>query len=347
MVLGRKKASSKKRVIKAVLKRARKKGNYAASKGRLLYNGVAAAPRKPFGSKTGNGKSMASMKACLNALVPKSLGLPRAVGPYTIIRTTTQFSWSKKSTVAIFAPFQDNSPTGPTWLSWAGITQQGLDTDAIGDPLGILPILMPTSELGAASEIVPASMTIQCMNGKNLQNADGIFYAARVNQGLNYGGSSVTWGQLKAQIISYFSPRLMAGSKLALRGVTSHSYPLNMQEYSDFGPRSNISSTIWTPFFQPCALAPIVFIRGGEQDPDTATDLSFLITMEWRVRFDPLNPAAASHTYHEVTADSVWNGVIKSASSEGHGIVDTVEDISLTGAMAAAGRFAISNPELW
>jgi hypothetical protein len=196
---------------------------------------------------------------------------------------------------------------------------------------------MPVSELGEASEVCPASMTVQCMNGKNLQNADGIFFATRINQQLELGMSTKTWGELRSQIISYFSPRILASTKLALRGVTSHSYPLNMNEYSEFLPRSNLIFTQLDRAERPSALAPIVFIRDTDST-ETTTDLSFLITMEWRTRFDPLNPAAASHTYHEVTSDNTWNNVIKSASAEGHGIIDTVEDISLMGALGAGAR---------
>ena len=68
----------------------------------VLAQGALGVPKRNFGTKKQKpGKSIATMVKCLDARVPRTLGLPRAVGPYTVIRTTKlhQSSADRKSVV--------------------------------------------------------------------------------------------------------------------------------------------------------------------------------------------------------------------------------------------------------
>ena len=121
---------------------------------------------------------------------------------------------------------------------------------------------------------------------------------------------------------------------LALRGVEASSYPLNMTEFSDFLPKystadRNITMDNHGP--KPSALAPILFYQPASPN----INLTYVVTIEWRVRFDPYNPAAASHVHHNATPDSWWNYGLKEASQASHAIGDIVENVANMGREAA------------
>jgi len=206
---------------------------------------------------------------------------------------------------------------------------------------------LPLAELFSAAEAVPAALTVQIMNSESLQTGSGIYQMGRVNQQLYVGQdptSTRTWLDLAAQCISFYSPRLLSAGRLALRGVKCSTYPLDMGEYSDFsgiGDAANDQPVNMGPYLKPAALAPIVFINPGAAGNSDLTQpgIQALVTIEWRVRFDPGNPATASHTFHSVTPDQVWNGVVKTMSEAGHGVHDIAEDAADLG-IGAAGLAA-------
>lgn len=314
----------------------------------VLAQGAAAVPRRNFGTSTvSNGRknmSVASMVKCLDARVPKTLGLPRAVGPYTVIRTSTLHQ--SRSNFVMFCPFTSETAAQNAWLNWCGV--ESIDsTDPVNAPTNTRPILMPLQSLGSAAEVVPAAMTVQVMNPNSLQTADGVFAMTRVNQQMTVGGATYSYDELIQRVVSFYTPRLLTGGKLALRGVKCNSYPLNMNEYADF---QSLVTTSTAPFTwdtgetaeddsrrQPSALAPIVFV----QNNTSPATLEFLVTIEWRVRFDPGNPATASHVHHDTLSDEAWNAVVKTMSAVGHGVEELTEDIAEMGALAyGAERFA-------
>lgn len=313
----------------------------------VLAQGVGAVPKKNFGTRmsgrmpsrrSGCG-SLVAMKRALDARIPRTLGLPRAVGPYTVIRTTVLHTSSAE--FIMFCPFQEsdfapNSAAGPlSWVDICGI-EDVVGSNDITAPDNTRPIRMPMLGLGAACEVVPAALTVQVLNPNSLQNAEGVFAMARVNQQLSLGNSpaGLTWREMGARVISFYSPRLLSGGKLAIRGVKCSAYPLDMSEYSQFAP---VKAWPAQPFhwnlqtsnggFRPAALSPIVFV----QENAIAQTIEFLVTIEWRVRFDPGNPATASHTYHDTLPDEAWNGLIKSVSNAGSGVEELSEDVATLG----------------
>jgi len=289
----------------------------------VLAQGAVGAPKRNFGTSRARG-SISSLVRCLDARIPRTLGLPRAVGPYTVIRTTILHKSSAK--VLIFSPFRHLS--NEKWYDWCGVEDVSATADVTGS-LNTSPINMPMGGLETACEVVPASMTVQVMNPAAINNAHGIFAMARVNQQLMLGNSpaGVTWNAMGERIISFYSPRMLTGGKLALKGVKCSSYPLDMSEYASFSPVNKWTGAFtWGNSTRPAALAPIVFV----QDNDNPVAMQFMVTIEWRVRFDPGNPATSSHTYHETLPDEAWDGVCR-AASEAHGVVDIAEDIATLG----------------
>lgn len=306
----------------------------------VLAQGAAAAPRRNFGTQgVGKRASVGSLMRCLDARVPRTLGLPRAVGPYTIIRTTRLHQ--SDGDFIMFAPFLYGTPNsqGWRWRNWCGVEDVASGT-AISGASNTKPMIMPMDELGDAVEVVPAGLTVQVMNPESLQNATGVFAMTRVNQQLSLGGSTDTWEDLKQRVISFYTPRLLTGGKLALRGVKCSAYPLNMSEYSSFMPLAKTGNAAFTwegAGLAPGALSPIVFVQQNEI-PKT---MEFLVTIEWRVRFDPGNPATASHIHHDTLSDEAWNAVVKGMSSCGHGVEELSEDVAEAGAMGYGAMRAI------
>lgn len=310
----------------------------------VLAQGAMAPPRKNFGTKPAPKKAgVGSLVKCLDARVPRTLGLPRAVGPYTVIRTTKLLKTN--SSFVMLAPFaiESTGSAGHAWRNWCGIT--GVDPALpVSDPGNTVPVVMPMQELGNACEVVPAALTVQVMNPAPLQTASGVYAMSRINQQLSLGGSTASYADMTGRILSFYSPRLLTGGKLSLRGVKCSSYPLDMSEYSHFAP---INSTTDAAFewantrIAPAALAPIVIV----QDNPLPQFLEYMVTIEWRVRFDPGNPATASHTHHDTLSDEAWNSVTRVMSSVGHGVEELSEDALEAGAMAygavrAAGALA-------
>jgi hypothetical protein len=319
----------------------KKTGNgYAASRSaRILYQGVATTARKNFGSADMKKTKIAALVRALDAKVPRTLGLPRAVGPYTIIRTNTLVSSKDGGNFVMFCPLvRELDSSGTQWMTSCGIMQAGAGSSAVGATNGAYLLKNPVSQLGDAAEVVPAAMTVQCVNAKPLDSAGGSYFMGRVNQPMDFGSSStVTWNTLRSNFISYFSPRMLAGGKLALRGVQCSAYPLDMTEYSAFqglnsGGVSDTSPTTWEHLIKPGALTPIVFVSNAQMVEDS---VQWMVTIEWRVRFDPANPAVASHQHHDTLCDEAWNDVVKVASAAGHGVEELAESVAAGGALVA------------
>jgi hypothetical protein len=225
------------------------------------------------------------------------------------------------------------------WLEWDAV-EDIVANEAVNAPENIQVWNSPISHLGASAEIVPASMTVQVMNPNSLQTANGIFAMARVNQQLDLSDYGDDWNNLSGQFLSYYNPRLLSGGKLAIRGVVCHSYPLDMNEYCNFcrprafGPATGINT--WNEYIRLAGLAPIVFVQSNV----TNQDIEFLVTKEYRVRFDPGNPATASHTHHPITSDSDWDACVRMMQAAGHGVSELAEDAADVGVLGAAARVA-------
>jgi len=192
---------------------------------------------------------------------------------------------------------------------------------------------MDLGALGSAATIVPSAITVQMMCPTSLQQASGIIYAGIMNTQAAIGGRTESWDAYMNKFVQFQSPRLLAASKLALRGVQISSYPLNMTEVSKFTPLEKNGDAVYSyssSSQEPVGWAPIVIYN-----PDGAT-LELLITVEYRLRFDLDHPASASHTHHPVAPDTTWDRLTRAAVSLGHGVEDIAESVANAG--MAVGR---------
>jgi len=174
--------------------------------------------------------------------------------------------------------------------------------------------------------------------------------------------SGKTWSEVGEEVISYFRPRVLTGGKLALRGVQMDSMPLSMSDVSDFRGLYKVdplvcspSSLVWDEAmnlqdiqgaaglndsqktfaadFHPEGWAPMVYYNpyNASKQPSERKEMTFLVTMEWRVRFDISNPASSSHVMHKPSTDSEWHSLIQKASNALPGVLDIVERVADTG----------------
>lgn len=328
---------------RAVLKRALKR----RQGGRNLYGikqGVGAVTRAPFPkTKTKKRNSGVSWKYALNAMNPCHLPLPRAVGGYSVIRTTDIVNFNGEA--CLFGTFKGPAQqfTETTWLSTVGVRSPsgGADTpinDATGagNAFFLESVALAESSLNGA-RMVPAAITVQVMGSSSLQEAAGIVYIGRSKTVLDLMGDSRTWTEVMKELVSYSAPRLCSAGKLSLRGVQVDAIPNNLSVISDFVPRRNPVNArqVWSDSTYACdfeGFGPI-FVYNPDQ-----VQLRCLVTIEWRMRFDPLNPAYAGHIVHKPASEATWSQVISSAEAIGHGvkdIADVAADVGMVGVAAA------------
>ena len=297
---------------------------------RAITQGVGSTGTMPFGSVRGY-----SLRA-LNALDPCHMPLPRPVGPYTVVRTNTVFP-THGSKFTFFCPEMLVENGHAKWTHVIGRSAPGSMTSAINGATNCFALNRGPNYFGPAVTLVPSAFTVQIMNPNPLQDTTGIIYIGRSTSQYKMANDSRSWQDLASQFVSFMSPRLCSAAKLALRGVKVDSYPLNMSEFSDFCPEAAIVGN--SPFAldtwngaqnpntggEPSAFAPIVVYN------PSGVHLHYLVTVEWRVRFDPANAASASHVHHKSTPMNVVDSVISGASSIGHGAMDIADVLSQVG----------------
>jgi hypothetical protein len=296
----------------------------------VLTQGCGTVPAKAWGGRDGM-----SLHAW-DAKMPHHLPLPRAVGPYTTIRATKRVSLAA-SCFVIGTTQHSNTPSSANG-NWDAIVMissidSGLNIDATNNAF------RHAVDLGleSAATLVPSALTVQIMCPTALQTASGFLYAGVMNTQAAIGGRGEKWTTYFDRFVQFQAPRLLSAGKLVLRGIQCNSYPLNMSEVSKFTPLHNTTDGIFTwdvDQQEPIGWAPIMIYNPGQ------ATLEFLITVEYRVRFDLTNPASASHTQHKVASDSMWGTLMSRASAMGHGVKDIADLIATTGTAISAARTA-------
>jgi len=267
------------------------------------------------------------------------LALPRAVGPYTTIRATRRVSIDTHANV--IGTYQQGLFSPASTGDWSEIIMVSdvTATNPINGTDNVQSTTVDLSGLGAAATVVPSALSVQIMCPTALQSAAGIVYAGVMNTQAAIGARPETWEAYMEKFVQFQNPRLLAASKLALRGVQINSYPLNMSEVSRFTALKHQNDVVYTysdSASQPVGWAPIVVYN-----PSGAT-LELLITVEYRVRFDLDHPASASHTHHSVASDYTWDRLCKQASALGNGVMDIADVVANTG-MAVGRAITVGN----
>ena len=304
-----------------------------------------------------NGKTKFSLD-CMNAMMPAHLGLPRAVGAYTVVRTTHVLNASEA--LMVFGTYCLDGLNGTfSGLSpWSTVDAVGQTAANLGKAINTAtaadrPYCWASAALSSGgfsgATMVPSAFSVQVMNPNALQTTNGIIYLGRMKTQPALRDSPLTWETFANNFVSYNAPRLCSAGKLALRGVQVDAIPYNFNVLSGFSQRNNdiagpIQQFEWNgdlgttaPFnvagmLENKGFAPIVVYNPN------GVSLQYLVTTEWRVRFDPTNPAQASHRHHPVTSDSLWDRVVGAMESAGHGVADIAEAVGIAGKAITAAR---------
>jgi len=302
----------------------------------ILSQGVGAVPNRAFGgiSRVGPG--------VWDATCPHHLSLPRPVGPYTTVRTTRRFTSGNNSLVfgTFMRPERANSFAGQ-WSTVCCVADT-VNTSPIAASGNTTSFRTPLDFLAAGSSgatCVPSAFTVQIMNPEALQTTSGMVYAGVMHTQAKIGSRTETWEQYMERFVEYQAPRMLAAGKLALRGVRINSYPLSMSQVSEFTSLMDISDSVAHTmdgnFPEPTGWAPILVNNPG------GIQLEYLVTTEWRVRFDLLNPASAGHVQHPLHGDNVWHSLMVNAAAAGNGVKDIADVVANAGNAFRAVKGAV------
>lgn len=306
-------------------RRAARGGEPRSRADRQLAQGTGKAVTKAFQP---NAPKSSALKAW-DAFDPQHAPLPRATGPYAVVRTSKILTTSAK--YVQFGAFLRGRSQYESWSTMVGY-EDVVASDPVGGTNNARAIVVPVpgiASIGSGMTAVPSAISIQVMNPEALQTTTGILAGAVCSTQMDLTDRTETFNDISSEVISYFKPRLMSAAKLALRGVQANSYPLNMSAVSDFRSVSNdtLDGAVFTlgGELRPEGWAPIVVINNNN------VDLQILVAVEWRVRFDIGNPAVSSHVHHGVTPDHQWNKMMQTAINMGNGIMDIVEKVASAG----------------
>jgi len=290
------------------------------------------------GSKKGRGggaRQRGFNHACWNAFAEPHLALPRAVAPYTIIRTTAIWNpaTADQRRLALFGPIMDVGADAGQWSNLYCYSTNVPLSSLRSTASGAFQYSFGSMGSGAweAASVTPAAFSVQILNKEAIQNSSGMVYIGRCKNKVHLaeGDNSTTFQDLADDLVSYSNPRMCSAGKLALRGVHVDAVPNNMSELAKFTTlkqaaeqATTISSTSsrHQEGFNP------IFIY----NPD-AVELQVLVCCEWRVRFDPSNPAYAACRMHKPSTDASWASHMQQAVAMGNGVADIVEVVARTG----------------
>lgn len=282
----------------------------------------------------------------MDANDPMHLALPRAIGPYSVTRSTDMIP--SNSGLMVFGTFMQKSTGYWTNISAIGSVSGG---DPINNTVNTRVFATPGIDrktLGYGSQLVPSAITVQIMNPEALNTTTGTVYAGVMNQVPQLGNDALSWADFARNFVSYNKPRLVAAGKLCLSGVKASGIPMNMSALSHFTPIQGYENGNFTWNMVPptgtlvneldadfCGFAPIVVYNPNE------LKLQYLVTTEYRLRFDISNPASSTHSHHRPGSVDTWSGVVKTMCSLGDGVRDIADVVASTGRAAGAASEAL------
>lgn len=293
----------------------------ASAPARVLRANKAPTPRK--------GGVMSRHELLLDANCLGSLSLPRAVAPYTTVRSTCYISSASK--MHLFGTFANAAnpsyPVGEDMWSNA-VAVAPIDSTlpvstAVNTTFSYAPGLGGVGSTAGRITMTPACVTVNITNGNPLQTTTGMIYAGRMDQPADWRGSGSSWDALMSGILAYKAPKAVSASQLALDGLTVSALPAEMSTLSLFRSQYTASANPVT-WDASSAQHPAGFGLIYVHNPN-GVSLNFQVTVEWRLRFDSSDPASSSHTFHPPSSEATWSAAIKSMVDSGHGVFSLLE----------------------
>lgn len=230
------------------------------------------------------------------------------------------------------------------WTNICAVRAPAASTAPMNDPSNCQLITVPGIDgptLGNATTLVPSAMTIQMMNPEALNDTTGIIYAGVMNQVPQLGNSTRTWVDFAQDFVAFNKPRLVSAGKVTLAGCEADLVPMNMEALAHFSPLKSYkdSSDVTWNMLEGSSGTPPVLNFNSEfagfspfviYNPNSVA-LQFLVTVEYRLRFDISHPASSTHEYHRPASLASWGNVIKTMCAMGNGVKDIAEVVASTG----------------
>lgn len=309
-----------------------------------IKQGVGAVTRHPFPKpRRRNRQPKITAMQAFDAFMPHHLALPRAIGEYTTVRTTHKFSSAEHM---VLGPMQLMDGDRYRWCPYFAVNSAVSRNNPINGTgnaffRGFSVFNAPNSGY-IGCEVTPAAFSFQIINGEAVQTSSGTFAVGRWRTMPNLRNQSISWVDMYNQAITNNAPRVLSAAKLAFRGVQVDLIPFNMSELSDFTELSVApnSTTTWNLGHADTGAAQAKTAKFAGFAPayvfnEDSTQLTYIVTCEWRCRFSPGNPAQAGHVHHPVTSDSTWDNMVRTMTSLGHGVRDIAETAAALGTVAA------------
>lgn len=209
-----------------------------------IVQNVGRAPRRGFGGSRSHGH------AGFNAFCPAHLALPRATGPYSIVRTTTAITTTDPLMLfGIFSPQLGGSGEVSADNGWSNLMAYGVKDLATAingmDNVAKYVFSNMADPSWDYSRMAPAAFSVQIMNSEAVPTSSGITYFGRIKAIPGFDADLTLTGKGFGDITSIAcnGPRLCSAAKLAFRGVQVNAVPYNMSALAQFNGREKITET--------------------------------------------------------------------------------------------------------
>jgi hypothetical protein len=256
-----------------------------------------------------------TLKEHLDARQPGNPPLPRAVGPYTTVPVTKHFYSSAKELLV-----------GPLYISEASEPEDWGNAIALASVDSAVAVgganntsVFTSDAIGTTgwndAMIVPASVTVVVSNSAALLNTAGDVFVGRTTQQINWGAGTLPWADKMAGVTAYSAMHPVSAADLNQHPKQVDLLPLDMNAYSAFRPIRNYftggTNTTWGANMRFAAFSP-AFIHNPTQ-----VTLTVSVTIQYRVRFDPSNPAYGGGTLHLAAPPGYWDRLLAYAQQAG------------------------------
>lgn len=309
----------------------KKKFSFVKKKTHLAKSKGASTVRRTAGG-IGNGKRSvgknqkgAATQLALNAFQKTHMALPRAVAPYSVVRTIVNYgvTTSNRDKLIIIQPMMDTSGDVHGFTNCIGwvtdVEDAGGPIPTATSPIGInLPAVGNTGV-----ECVPAAITMRITCPSPLINATGQLFLGR----WNVPGDRTAYNHY-ADMVSgfeaYAKPEPYTAAMMATRVREVSCVPRDFNDFCEFHPYTNATfSSSLRPWG---GMTPIVFSMKAAVP---ATVYNLQICVEWRYRFKMDDPAASTHVFHPPTSLDVVNRTLGAmANTPGVSLMNNTPDTS-------------------
>lgn len=260
-------------------------------------------------------------RCCLNARHGAHLPLPRAVGPYAVIRRTHTIAMTQR--FGLFGPMKAVDSFGvPNWTTCIGVLDLQADSTIGTNGNAVLRSWLAGNLIGA--EAVPAAFTVRVLCSAPYNTAAGIVYIGQCKQKIHLGSyTATTWTQLAQNLVAFAGTTGVPVPSLLTHPRQVHAVPGDLATMTDFEPLMSGGEgavTISSQFSHEFAgLLPIYVYN-----PNTAS-LQLEITTEWRMRFPQDSPMQTAMQLHPPSSERTWYQAISDTLDSG---VHVAEEIS-------------------